>query len=61
MRRFLLSVFRWMLLLVSLFPIFLCFGIFANDVSSFFHNLVVLTVAEAVVGFVAFMVAHVMD
>lgn len=61
MRRFLLTVSMYTALEIPMSPVLLCGAVVSSNVSIYFHNLVVLTVACAITSFVTFFVAQVFD
>ena len=61
MKQHLFAIFKWTILIASLFPIILCFGILSNDVGRFYHYLVLFTVVDVIVGILAYLTACVID
>lgn len=61
MRKLLLSISKITALEVPLSPILLCGAVASSNVSTYYHNLMVLTVACAIISFVTFLAAQVMD
>ena len=61
MKRLLLTISKFTAMEIPLAPILLCFAVASSDVATFYHNLVVLTVGCAIVSFVTFVAAQVVD